>query len=77
MKKIVWVYLLGLICLNNGWAMELDESQLNDEAALELSVDPDENNAQKFSDLVKSTMDLMGPEVQTTPSELTSETVSQ
>ncbi len=77
----MWVYLLGLICLNSGWAIEFnDEDQLNDEATLERSVDPDENESQKFSNLVKSTMDLMGPETEaetTQQAEVTSETISQ
>lgn len=77
MKKIVWVYLLGLICLNSGWAVELsDEDQLQEEATLERSIDPDETETQKFSNLVKSTMDLMGPEMETTE-KAEVETVSQ
>lgn len=78
MRKIVWVYLLGLICLNSGWAIEVDEDQLNDEATLERSVDPDENDSHKFSNLVKSTMDLMGPETEPAQKAVVSpETISQ
>lgn len=76
MKKIVWAFLLGLVCLNFGWASvdHQDKDQLKEEETLNYSIDDDETETQKFSNLVKSTMDLMGPENLETEK---SDTVSQ
>ena len=63
MKTLVWVYLLGL-CLNCGWAMEEKEEtpSLSVETSESISA-KEETSSHKFSNLVKSTMDLMGPEL--------------
>lgn len=63
MKKIIWPVLLGL-CLNTSWAQEIQQEDiLMEEPALQ-NTDPLESHPRKFAELTKSTMDLMGPELE-------------
>lgn len=69
MTKIVWALFLGL-CLNSSWALEIQKDTLDEEEmTLEQPLEPLEStNPNKFSNLVKSTMDLMGPDLEVSQS---------
>jgi hypothetical protein len=67
MRKILVLIFLG-ISLNSGWAVEIQKDRLeNEELTPQQPIDAQETiDPNKFSNLVKSTMDLMGPDLEIT-----------
>ena len=59
MKLFVWIYLLGM-CLHLAHASETETLDLSNSDTVILESD-EESSAPKFTNLVKSTMDLLGP----------------
>jgi len=54
--------LLELILMQSCWSIEINNEDMIVDTGIQQSAEPLETNPNKFSDLVKSTMDLMGPE---------------
>jgi LAS superfamily LD-carboxypeptidase LdcB len=65
MRKILVLIFLG-ISLNSGWAVEIQKDTLeNEELTPQQPIEAVETtNPNKFTDLVKSTMDLLGPDLE-------------
>jgi hypothetical protein len=75
-----WVIGLTLVMISfQAYSVEISEQDIisEDEAFLEKTLEKEEVSGQKFSQLVKSTMDLMGPtEEEATPIASDSTTIS-
>ncbi len=53
--------------LNPAWSMDLPDNSLDDdEESLEKAIEPLDSSTNRFSDLVKSTRDLLGPDIEMT-----------
>jgi hypothetical protein len=67
MRNLLVLFILGL-CLNSSWAtVELLNEE--DEVTLQKSLEPlGAINPNKFTNLIKSTMDLMGPDLEVSQS---------
>ena len=49
------------------WSMDLPDNSLDDdEESLEKAIEPLDSSTNRFSDLVKSTIDLLGPDIEMT-----------
>lgn len=59
MKLFAWIFLLGM-CLNLAVASETETLDLSNSDTVSLESD-EESSEPKFTNLVKSTMDLLGP----------------
>ena len=65
--KRMFITLFLAFSLYPAWSMDLpDESLDQDEESLEKAIEPLDSSSNRFSDLVKSTMDLLGPDLEMT-----------
>ena len=66
MKRMLITLFLGL-SLHPASSMDLPEKSVDDdEMSLEKAIEPLDSSNNRFSDLVKSTMDLLGPDLEMT-----------